>query len=39
VTEGTDGEPRIRMLETLRDYAVERLEHDGDPDVVRRRHA
>jgi predicted ATPase/class 3 adenylate cyclase len=39
VTEGINGEPRIRMLETIRQHALERLEHDGDPDAVHRRHA
>jgi predicted ATPase len=39
VTEGVEGEPRVRMLETIRQYALERLEHEGDADAVRRRHA
>ena len=39
VTEGPDGEPRIGMLETIRDYAVERLGQDDDLDGARRRHA
>jgi predicted ATPase/class 3 adenylate cyclase len=39
VTEGADGEPRVGMLETIREYALERLEHSGDLDVTRRRHA
>jgi predicted ATPase len=39
VTEGIDGEPRIGMLETIRDYALDRLEHDDDLDGARRRHA
>lgn len=39
VTEGVDGEPRVRVLETIRQYALERLEQDGDPDVMRRQHA
>ena len=30
VTEGIDGEPRIGTLETIRDYALERLEQDDD---------
>ena len=35
----TDGEPRVRMLETIRDYATEQL--DGRPDAasVRQAHA
>ena len=32
-------EPRYWMLETIREYAVERLEESGDEDELRRRHA
>jgi len=39
VTEGTDGEPRVGMLETIRQYALEQLEHEGDLDETRRAHA
>jgi predicted ATPase/class 3 adenylate cyclase len=39
VTEGADGEPRLGMLETIRRYALERLEQDDDADAARRRHA
>ncbi len=39
VTESIDGEPRIGMLETIRDYAFERLGQDDDLDNARRRHA
>jgi predicted ATPase/class 3 adenylate cyclase len=39
VTEGADGEPRVGMLETIRQYALERLEQTGDLDDTRRRHA
>ena len=39
VTDGADGEPRIGMLETIRRYALERLERAGDLDDTRRRHA
>jgi predicted ATPase/class 3 adenylate cyclase len=39
VTDGIDGEPRIGMLETIRDYALERLEQDDDAGDARRRHA
>jgi predicted ATPase/class 3 adenylate cyclase len=39
VTEGIDGEPRIGMLETIRDYALERLGQDDDLDAARLRHA
>ncbi|MDQ3161631.1 MAG: winged helix-turn-helix domain-containing protein [Actinomycetota bacterium] len=33
------GEPRFGMLETIREYALERLTERGDGEVVRRRHA
>jgi predicted ATPase/transcriptional regulator with XRE-family HTH domain/Tfp pilus assembly protein PilF len=36
--EGED-EPRFGMLETIREYAQERLEASGERDVLRRRHA
>jgi predicted ATPase/class 3 adenylate cyclase len=39
VTEGADGEPRVGMLETVREFALERLERSGDLDISRRRHA
>ena len=39
VTEGADGEPRPAMLETIRDYALERLQQDDDAEGARRRHA
>ena len=32
-------EPRYWMLETIREYAVERLEESGEEDELRRRHA
>ncbi len=34
-----DGESRFRMLETIREFAEERLELTGEADSVRRRHA
>ena len=34
-----DGGPRYWMLETIREYAVERLEASGEAEHVRRRHA
>ncbi|MGH8958235.1 MAG: ATP-binding protein [Acidimicrobiia bacterium] len=34
-----DGEPRFTMLETIREFAVERLASSGEDDVLRRRHA
>jgi predicted ATPase/class 3 adenylate cyclase len=39
VTDGTDGEPRVGMLETIREYALECLERAGDLDDTRHRHA
>ena len=35
----TDGEPRFRMLELIREYAVERLTEVGEADEFLRRHA
>ena len=37
--EGADEVPRFAMLETIREYALERLEESGDADELRRRHA
>jgi predicted ATPase/DNA-binding XRE family transcriptional regulator len=34
-----DGEPRFAMLETIREYAAERLESSGEADEVHRAHA
>ncbi|MDR7419329.1 MAG: adenylate/guanylate cyclase domain-containing protein [Armatimonadota bacterium] len=34
-----DGEPRFSMLETIREFAVERLEAGGEAPAIRRRHA
>jgi predicted ATPase/class 3 adenylate cyclase len=34
-----DGEPRFTMLETIREFAVERLALSGEEDELRRRHA
>ena len=36
---GSDGEPRYRMLETIREYGVERLAEAGAAAEVRRAHA
>ncbi|HJP65708.1 MAG TPA: AAA family ATPase, partial [Actinomycetota bacterium] len=35
----SDGESRFAMLETIREFALERLEELGEADDVRRRHA
>ena len=37
--DGPDGEPRFTMLETIREYARERLEASGEGAIVRDRHA
>jgi predicted ATPase/class 3 adenylate cyclase len=39
VTEGADGEPRAGMLETIHEYALERLAEAGEEEQTRRRHA
>ena len=36
---GPDGEPRFFMLETLREYALERLVGSGEAEVLQRQHA
>jgi LuxR family transcriptional regulator, maltose regulon positive regulatory protein len=36
---GPDGEPRFRLLLTLREYAWERLAERGETEAVQRRHA
>jgi len=36
--ETDDGEQRFRMLETIREYALERLVAEGESESVRRRH-
>src|SRR5439155_15295850 len=37
--EGERGEPRFSMLETIREFALERLVEAGEDEVERRRHA
>jgi predicted ATPase len=37
--EGLKGEPRFSLLETIREYAAERLEECGEVEATRRRHA
>ena len=37
--EQQDGEPRFRMLETIREYAMERLAESGEEEEVAREHA
>ena len=39
VAEGADGEPRVGMLETIREYALERLAEAGEEEQARRRQA
>src|SRR5262249_15796372 len=36
---GGDGEPRFRMLETLQEFARDRLAASGDEEALRTRHA
>ncbi|HEX5502184.1 MAG TPA: tetratricopeptide repeat protein [Thermomicrobiales bacterium] len=36
---GADGEPRLTMLETVREYAAERLTASGEAEALRRSHA
>jgi predicted ATPase/class 3 adenylate cyclase len=35
----SEGEPRFAMLETIREYGLERLSEAGDESAIRRRHA
>jgi predicted ATPase/DNA-binding SARP family transcriptional activator len=37
--DGTDEEPRLEMLETIREYALEQLRERGEAEEMRRRHA
>jgi predicted ATPase/DNA-binding CsgD family transcriptional regulator len=37
--EGSSGEPRFAMLETVREHALERLEESGEESTIRARHA
>ena len=39
IRDATGTATRYRMLETIRDYALERLRSEGDVDTVRQRHA
>ncbi len=39
VTESADGEPRVGMLQTIREYAVEELARAGETETAKRRHA
>ena len=39
VTESADGEPRVGLLETIREFALERLAEAGEADGAQRRHA
>jgi predicted ATPase/transcriptional regulator with XRE-family HTH domain len=36
---GPDGKPRFTMLETIREYALERLERSGERTAIQQRHA
>src|SRR5262249_14288899 len=37
--EQISGEPRLTMLETIREFLIDRLEASGEVDLIRRRHA
>ncbi|MDQ5851614.1 MAG: tetratricopeptide repeat protein, partial [Chloroflexota bacterium] len=37
--EGTEGEPRFTLLETIREYALEQLAASGEAEALRRQHA
>jgi predicted ATPase/DNA-binding CsgD family transcriptional regulator len=37
--EGDDGEARLMMLETIREYAIKRLSSSGEEESIRRAHA
>jgi predicted ATPase/class 3 adenylate cyclase len=37
--EGPAGEPRFLMLETIREYALDRLERSGEGELLQQRHA
>jgi len=37
--DGADGEPRFGLLETIREFALEKLEEQGELEELRRRHA
>jgi predicted ATPase len=39
VAEGADGEPRVGLLETIREFALERLAEAGEAGSAQRRHA
>ena len=39
ITEDPDGEPRIRLLETIRAYALDQLDTSGERALVQHRHA
>ena len=39
VREGTGGDPRYVMLETIQEYAREKLEESGEAEALRQRHA
>jgi tetratricopeptide (TPR) repeat protein len=38
-TEGPEGEPRLLMLETIREYALEQLAANGEIEALRQQHA
>ena len=38
-SDGADGEPRFGLLETIREYALERLQEQAELEALRQRHA
>lgn len=39
IESGPDGEPRVRMLQTIREFSREQLERSGEAETIRRTHA